>query len=107
MKMEYLKNLQDVRIPQKYETLKEFVKSSDNFEQEICKGPTTANWITKRDPEEFTLMANNSYPIIHEDVLNLCQNFLKFKQQYGNDKERELYKNMNVIELIERLISKV
>ena len=105
--MEYLKYLQKVEIPQKYGTLKEFVKSSNNFEKEICKCQTSANWITKRDTEEFTIMANNSYPILHEEVLNLCHNFLKFKQEHGNDHERELYKDMNVIELIERLISKV
>ena len=100
-------DLQKVEIPTKYGSLEDFLKDSEEFEAQICKAPTIANWITtqNKDPDWLN-MANQSYPILHEEVLQLCQKFLEYKQKYGNSKEKEFYVKMSLISLIERLISK-
>ena len=105
--MEFMTDLQKVEIPTKYGSLEDFLKDSEEFEAQICKAPTIANWITtqNKDPDWLN-MANQSYPILHEEVLQLCQKFLEYKQKYGNSKEKEFYVKMSLISLIERLISK-
>lgn len=49
---------------------------------------------------------NSAYPVIHESVLKLCCDFLLFKRQHGSNKEQQYYKNKNVMDLINRLLSK-
>ena len=104
--MEFMADLQKVKIPTKYGSLQDFLKDSEEFEAEICKAPTIANWITHDQDPDWLNMANQSYPILHEEVLKLCQQFLEFKQSHGNSKEKEFYREMSLISLIERLISK-
>ena len=93
----------------KINDIKELLKASDRFEKNCKKAPTSANWITKRDKdlETFKRFANESYPILHEDVLYLCQDFLDFKKQNGSSREKEFYKNVNILQLVDRLIRKV
>ena len=56
---------------------------------------------------KFLEFANTAYPILHEDILHLCQKFLQIKKVHGSDTEKNLYKSMNVIDFIDRLIKKV
>ena len=62
----------------------------------------------KNDVAETVLERNiNSvYPVIHEKVLFLCAEFLIHKRAHGNSIEKSLYKDMDVLGLVERLISK-
>merc|ERR1711953_142816 len=56
--------------------------------------------------ETFLKFANSAYPILHEDVLFLSEQFLQMKKNYGNLIEKTFYEPMNVIDLIDRLIKK-
>jgi hypothetical protein len=89
----------------------ELLKASDEFEQTICKRPTGVKWISDADQEKqlekFVEFANQSYPILHERTLGLCSDFLEFKKVNGSSKEQLLYKDMRLLSLVERLISKV
>jgi len=49
---------------------------------------------------------NSSYPILHESILPLIQNFIEFKKKNGHYTERYLYKNMSLYNMIDRLIKK-
>ena len=105
--LELLKLLAKVKVPTKFTELEEFLESSKNFEKLIHKAPTRANWIKNGDSEIFLEFANYSYPILHEDVLTLCHQFLKLKKVHGTSKEKAVYESMSVIDLIDRLIKKV
>ena len=85
------------------------MKNSDEFEKEIIKAPTNANWISKRTKnlEKFVEFANDSYPILHERVVILCNDFLQFMRENGSQMEKEFYKNLSLLQLIDRLIKKV
>jgi hypothetical protein len=50
--------------------------------------------------------AQNSYPILDNKVKQLCSNFILFKQQYGSDIEKNVYKNMSLSGFIIRLLEK-
>ena len=103
--MDFIAELQKVKIPSKYGSSQELLKDSEEFESKICQAPTSANWFKAEDPESSEF-ANESYPILHEDVLQLCQKFLDYKKEHGNSKEKEFYRDLSVLDLIERLISK-
>ena len=83
---------------------------SDTFTRTLkMKPPTIANWITAKsdDLETLTQCANDSYPILHENVLLLCQDFLRFKLEQGTPIEKNLYEKLTLITFIDRLIKKV
>lgn len=48
----------------------------------------------------------SAYPIIHERVLKLCAEFLTFKSTHGNQIEKNVYKDMSILEFIQRLLEK-
>ncbi|KAJ2944967.1 hypothetical protein O0L34_g1864 [Tuta absoluta] len=48
----------------------------------------------------------STYPIVHEKVLHSMAQFLIYKRQWGTSVEKELYKNMSVPELINRILLK-
>ena len=96
---------------QKFHTIDEFLIASDEFSKNISTAPTIENWIRKSMNKEtldiFLEYANSAYPILHEDVLVLCEDFLNFKKQHGTFIEKRIYESMAIFELIDRLISKV
>ena len=106
-KIELLESLSKVKTLPKFTTLEEFLELSQKFEKTIHKAPTKANWIKTGDSENYLEFANSSYPILHEDVLTLCHQFSKLKKIHGTSKEKTVYENMSVIDLIDRLIKKV
>ena len=73
-----------------------------------CKVHTTANLIAfqKQKREKIEKFANNAYPIIHESVLELIQDFLSFKLRQGSPIEKDLYKKMSLTEFVDRLVCK-
>ena len=108
----FLEDLYQIKPNQKFTSINEFLEESEIFNKNIRKAPpTSANWIKKSMDKDtlstFLNFANSAYPILHEDVLYLCQDFLQIKKVHGSAKEKLLYKSMTVIDLIERLIKKV
>jgi len=88
---------------------KHLLQMSDTFTKTLkMKPPTIANWITAKsdDLETLTQYANDSYPILHENVLLLCQDFLRFKLEQGTPIEKNLYQKLTLIKFIDRLIKK-
>ena len=84
-------------------------KSKDFFRNNAgVKVQTTANLIANMRDRSETIerFANQAYPIIHETVVELIQDFLAFKLQHGSFPERELYRAMSVAECVDRLVSK-
>ncbi|XP_052743885.1 uncharacterized protein LOC112043752 isoform X2 [Bicyclus anynana] len=49
---------------------------------------------------------SSTYPLIHERVLILMAKFLSYKRHYGTSVEKQLYENMSVCELIDRILKK-
>ena len=105
MSNQLLKELASVR-PRPKATADELKVASEKFETKFCKAPTSKNWIKHFDQQHCN-NANRSYPLIHEKVLQLCERFLDFKRKRGSDIEKSFYKNLRVLDLVERLISKV
>ena len=107
----FLQTLCQISSKEKFSSVNELINASDNFNRTICKAPTKDNWIKKsmdeNSLETFLKFANSAYPILHEDVLFLSEQFLQIKKDHGNLSEKTFYKSMNVIDLIDRLIKKV
>ena len=106
-----LEDLCLIKPEEKFSSIDELLEASDNFNRKISKAPTSANWINKSMDKNvltsFLNFANSAYPILHEDILYLCRDFLQIKKVRGSAKEKLLYESMTVIDLIERLIKKV
>ena len=106
-----LEDLCLIKPEEKFSSIDELLEASDNFNRKISKAPTSANWINKSMDKNvltsFLDFANSAYPILHEDILNLCEDFLKIKKEHGSHKEKLLYKSLTVIDLIDRIIKKV
>ena len=107
----FLQTLCQISSKEKFSSVNELINASDNFNRTICKAPTKDNWIKKsmdeNSLETFLKFANSAYPILHEDVLFLSEQFLQIKKDHGNLIEKTFYQPMNVIDLIDRLIKKV
>ena len=107
----FLRDLSSISPKEKFLSIDELLEASDNFNRKICKAPTSPNWIKKSMDQSlkstYLNFANSAYPILHEDILYLCQDFLQIKKVRGSTKEKLLYESMTVIDLIERLIKKV
>ncbi|EDX17075.1 GD16694 [Drosophila simulans] len=48
----------------------------------------------------------SAYPVIHERTLLLFISFLEHKLKFGSEQEKALYKDMTVIDLVQRLLAK-
>lgn len=46
------------------------------------------------------------YPLIHEATLPLIANWLKHKRVHGSSVEKEMYKDMNLVSFVQRLLEK-
>ena len=107
----FLQTLCQITSKEKFSSVNELMNASNNFNRTICKAPTKDNWIKKSMDESlletFLQFANSAYPILHEDVLFLSEQFLQMKKKHGNLTEKTFYQPMNVMDLIDRLIKKV
>lgn len=103
-----LELLTHVKAPEKFASLNELVKLSGSYSKHA---PSTTSWlqnIVSKDASEKELVdyANTSYPILHERVLPLVHDFLQFKKANGTPIERHVYTDLNLLGLVERMISK-
>ncbi len=65
------------------------------------------NNITEIPHEKLVDFANNAYPILHDSVLPLIQDFLDFKRKNGSPIEKSVYMDMDIIGFVNRIIAKV
>ena len=56
--------------------------------------------------EELLANANSAYPIIHHKVYDLLIKFLELKQRVGSKVEKDIYKEISIAGLIDRLMAK-
>ena len=114
LKQETLKLLEKVVMPSS-PTLEQFISQSHEFEKEICERPTAANWVgekVKRDKDEgkrYHRCIRKCYPILHEKVLPLIEDFVQVKKQTRrSDEEKAVYHDgFTIMDMIDRIISKV
>ncbi len=106
MSKQLLQKLSSVSVPAKV-TAEELKIASNKFEKEICKAPTSQNWIWNKAFDQHCDHANQSYPVIHEKVLKLCERFLDFKKEFGSNREKTYYQDITTLDLVEKIISKV
>ncbi|KAH8289413.1 hypothetical protein KR054_004945 [Drosophila jambulina] len=48
----------------------------------------------------------SAYPVIHERTLLLYINFLEHKQKFGDEQEKRIYKDMSLVDFVQRLLAK-
>nr|XP_049706264.1 uncharacterized protein LOC110378048 isoform X1 [Helicoverpa armigera] len=60
----------------------------------------------RRPVEKLKKNIASTYPLIHERVLLLMTHFLIYKREFGSSIEKELYKDMSVPQLIDRILKK-
>ncbi|XP_014234714.1 uncharacterized protein LOC106657626 [Trichogramma pretiosum] len=87
-------------------TLTEIIKRSENFPVPFPVNTVRSFSLRNRgigiDILEFN--ANSAYPLIHEATLPLMANWLRHKRQYGSKVERALYRDMTLMQLVQRLL---
>ena len=113
MDKETLLALSKVKIPDKL-LLDDFLANSKEFELKCMSRQSHANWIDEENTGRQirtnyhnyeNLCINQSYPILHESVLVLFQNFLRWKKQNATQCESRVYKDdMTIIDLVDRVI---
>jgi len=85
------------------------VKNSDAFFEKNVR-PTDDNYAhnykLKEQETKIEKYANEAHPLMHEKSLKLAENFLTFKKENGSPLEKEIYKEMNILDFIDRLICK-
>ena len=101
MDKETLLALSKVRIPDKL-SLDEFLVNSKEFEAKCMSRQSQANWIDEKNMGRQirtnyhnyeNSCINQSYPILHESVLILFQNFLQWKKRNATPSESKVYKD--------------
>ena len=96
--------------PQKNVTFEQLKKNSDEFFRHNpgCKVQTSANMVgsMKQHKEKIELFANKAYPVIHEKVVTLIEDFLLYKKEKGSLVEKDLFSNMSFLKFVDRLICK-
>lgn len=94
-------------------TFRELVARGDRFlkEARLPKPPTERNWLRamvaegRITEERAVAMADGSYPVLHEDVLALCADFLALKKAApSGEAERRIYADLGVLGLVDRLV---
>ena len=79
-------------------TFEKLKKNSDDFfhNNPGCKVQTQDNMIGSKEHhrDKIEMFANKAYPVIHEKVVNLIEDFLRFKKLKGTLVERSLYSKM-------------
>ncbi|XP_037299887.1 uncharacterized protein LOC115447460 isoform X2 [Manduca sexta] len=59
-----------------------------------------------RPVERLQSNIESTYPVVHERLLRLMAHFILYKREYGSDVEKQLYKEMTVPQLIDRILLK-
>ncbi|XP_033227629.1 uncharacterized protein LOC117179704 isoform X2 [Belonocnema kinseyi] len=89
-------------------TLAELIKRSDSFPISFPINTPRCFALNSRGigTDILEMNANSVYPLIHEGMLPLIAGWLKYKRQYGSGVEKAMYKNMGLIQFIQRLLEK-
>jgi hypothetical protein len=93
------------------ETFDTLQAKSVKFGEEIVNFPTVNNLISSIagdnafKKQDIAKQANSVRPIVHQKVITLVQNFLKYKKEYGSEVEKSLYKEMDLKAFIDRLLT--
>ena len=89
------------------ESLEALMKRSEEFNK-LNKFPIEYNlchFLIKNyqyDPEALLRNVNQTYPLIHERLLPTFAAFIDLKKNRGTAVEREVYKDMDLVKLIDR-----
>ncbi|XP_066596580.1 uncharacterized protein [Prorops nasuta] len=89
-------------------TLEQLVKRSEEFPVKFPINTVRCSSLRHKGVTTDTLEfnANSVYPLIHEAMLPLIARWLKYKRQYGSPVEKAVYKDMGLVEFIQRLLDK-
>lgn len=85
---------------------------SETFEARYVKFPTEANRIkviAGNDPKKqahIVWQAQNTYPIIMQETVQLINDFIDYKKKHGTEIEKSFYQNMDVNSFVNRLLIK-
>gem|GEM_PF-1001687 len=96
---------------QALDVLNTLVQKSDSFNNSVGRFPTTSNRIKNIcgndlvKKETVAKQAQNAYPLMHNKVTSLMNDFLTYKKLYGSDIEKALYATMNINDFINRLLT--
>jgi hypothetical protein len=88
----------------------DLIKKSQLFNNTIKKFPTTNNRIAaiaqgdRHLQAKIVQQAQDTYPLIHDDVRLLLNNFLEYKKEHGSEIEKKLYAAMDDSQLMMRLL---
>ncbi|XP_046751797.1 uncharacterized protein LOC124414772 isoform X1 [Diprion similis] len=87
-------------------SLNELITKSENFPITIPVNTVRARALKERgiSPDTLEVNANSTYPLIHEAMIPLIANWLKYKRTHGSVLEKALYEEMGLIQLIQRLL---
>lgn len=89
------------------QSLKDIIVNSDNFPIKFPIDTGRLKTLKNHSPESILERNINSvYPVIHENALELYCNFILYKRLHGSAVEKSLYKNMTLVEFINRLLKK-
>lgn len=102
---ELMKIITVERLPEV--TLQRIIDNSETFPIEFpIESVRCKNLIGQTTEEILKGNINSVYPVLHENALILYSEFLQHKRKFGTDIERELYKDMTLEMLIDRLLRK-
>src|SRR3979411_2162151 len=86
--------------------IKNIIELSTLFQKKYIKYPTKDNLIENINKNDILEHAKGSCILVHEKVINLINDFINLKKEYGSNTEKRLYKNMTDKQFIIRLIKK-
>ncbi|EFA06000.1 uncharacterized protein LOC664424 [Tribolium castaneum] len=88
-------------------TLATVLEKSDNF---VLKFPVDSNRCktlrTNVDNDTLERNINSAYPVLHANILQFYAQFILHKRKNGNTIEKALYNDMNLLQFVDRLLSK-
>lgn len=94
------------RTPSKV-TLEELLRKSEDFPISFPIDSIRCKILKNSVPTEtLENNINSAYPLIHENALILYAQFILHKRRYGTSIEKQLYKDMTVLSLVERFLFK-
>uniref|UniRef100_A0A1I8MRE2 Uncharacterized protein n=1 Tax=Musca domestica TaxID=7370 RepID=A0A1I8MRE2_MUSDO len=100
-----LKQCEDINKPEQKEIdMNAFKLKSSNFPLEF--GTNTCRIMSQPKDRYPNIQKQivSAYPLVHERVLQLYLDFLEHKCQYGNAIEKEIYQNLTLTGLVQRLL---
>lgn len=95
--------------PEPVASVDSLVEASDRFSEANTYPIETTLLKTLRPSRGDAVLldnANGAYPLVHEEVLRLCLDFLALKRAHGSEVERGVYRDLTLEGLVDRLLVK-